>query len=833
VSSKTIVSLSVGELVNQTARGGDIHFRFSGRSNAVDGIKGHQQVQKSRPADYLAEYKVVQNYETEICTLKLSGRADGIQLVESGLLVEEIKTTRAEIVRIPAQVQSMHFAQARIYAAMLLQTQAQSGLDDKLREKLQQSLAADDPIIVRLCYLDLADKQQHLIDESWTCQDLQSYLDGLINQYMTFYALSVDWAQQRNQSIVEASFPYQSFRPGQRDMAVSVYKTLRKESQLVMQAPTGIGKTIASLFPAIKSMPELGYEKIFFLSAKTSGQSMARDAITDLKEVGIHLRDVTITAKDKTCFNPGSPCDPEYCEFARGYYDKLPDVLADSVTQDMTLDRSAVELLAREHQMCPFELALDLSLIADVVICDYNYVFDPAVYLRRYFEDVSRSKYLLLMDESHNLVERGRDMFSAEINKETVLALKKELKDEAPLVAKKLTSINTQFLTLIKPAKPLLEKDGGVLLEDLADTFTRALRGFCDAAETWLQANQSGATHAQFLNLYFDVLRFLRTAEDAGESHRYLLLRGAKGVYLKLFCLNPGPGLQDGFSRVHSSVCFSATLSPQPYFETLMGIHLDADWYEIPTPFPAQNLGVFVTSYIPTTYRRREDSIYDLVDSLAEIVRAKKGNYIAFFPSHAYLRTALEKFTERYPGMNTLQQSSIMNDEERLDFLNQFDDVDTEKLGFAVMGGVFGEGVDLKGSKLIGAIIVGVGLPQLSLERDLIRDYFDERVDSSEYGRTDGFDYAYQYPGMNRVLQTAGRVIRSETDLGIVCLIDHRFNESRYRQLFPVSWQPQVMRNKNELAQSVKQFWSNIDADVSIKNDINIHSSSERDSELN
>tara|TARA_B110000238_G_scaffold61648_1_gene67667 strand:+ start:156 stop:920 length:765 start_codon:yes stop_codon:yes gene_type:complete len=254
-----------------------------------------------------------------------------------------------------------------------------------------------------------------------------------------------------------------------------------------------------------------------------------------------------------------------------------------------------------------------------------------------------------------------------------------------------------------------------------------------------------------------------------------------------------------------------------------MGIHLDADWYEIPTPFPAENLGVFVTSYIPTTYRRREDSIYDLVDSLAEIVKAKKGNYIAFFPSHVYLRSALEKFTERYPGMKTLQQSSMMSDEERLEFLTEFDDVETEKLGFAVMGGVFGEGVDLKGSKLIGAIIIGVGLPQLSLERDLIRDYFDERVDgdssangsaiasASGRGGVDGFDYAYQYPGMNRVLQTAGRVIRSETDQGIVCLIDHRFNESRYRQLFPVNWQPQVMRNKNELAQSIKRFWSTID----------------------
>ena len=823
MSNKPIVTLSVGELVSQTARGGDIHFRFSGRSNAVDGIKGHQQVQKSRPEGYLAEYEVVQTYEREKCTLKISGRADGIQLVESGLLVEEIKTTRAAIELIPAQVQSMHFAQARIYAAMLLQTEAQSGLADEVREKLQRNISADDPVIVRLCYLDLADNQQYRIDESWTCQDLQSYLDGLLNQYMMFYARSMDWAARRNESVVATSFPYPDFRPGQRDMAVSVYKTLRQESQLVMQAPTGIGKTIASLFPAIKSMPELGYEKIFFLSAKTSGQSMARDAITDLKEAGIHLRDVTITAKDKTCFNPGTPCDPEYCEFARGYYDKLPAVLADTVKKDMTLDRSAVELLAREHQMCPFELALDLSLIADVVICDYNYVFDPAVYLRRYFEDVGRSKFLLLMDESHNLVERGRDMFSAEISKESVLTLKKALKDDAPLVARKLASINTQFLTLIKPAKSILEKDSGVLLDDLSDKFTKALRGFCDAAETWLQANQNGATHAQFLNLYFDVLRFLRTAETAGESHRYLLLQRSNGIYLKLYCLNPGPGLQDGFSRVQSSICFSATLSPQPYFETLMGIHLDADWYEIPTPFPAENLGVFVTSYIPTTYRRREDSIYDLVDSLAEIVKAKKGNYIAFFPSHVYLRSALEKFTERYPGMKTLQQSSMMNDEERLEFLTEFDDVETEKLGFAVMGGVFGEGVDLKGSKLIGAIIIGVGLPQLSLERDLIRDYFDERVDgdssangsasasASERGGVDGFDYAYQYPGMNRVLQTAGRVIRSETDQGIVCLIDHRFNESRYRQLFPVNWQPQVMRNKNELAQSIKRFWSTID----------------------
>lgn len=809
MSNKPIVSLSVGELVNQTARGGDIHFRFSGRSNAADGIKGHQQVQKSRPEGYLAEYKVVQSYEKEICTLKISGRADGVQMIESGLLVEEIKTTRADVTRIPEQVQTMHLAQARIYAAMLMQAEARSNLDDVMADKLQLSIDAGEPVIVRLCYLDLADNQQHFVDENWDRQALENYLDGLLNQYMTFYMLSAQWVEARDKSVVATSFPYDEFRTGQRDMAVSVYKTLRKETQLVMQAPTGIGKTIASLFPAIKSMPELGYEKIFFLSAKTSGQAMARSAITDIKQAGLHLRDVTITAKDKTCFNPGSPCDPEYCEFARGYYDKLPNVLAENATKDISFDRDAVELLATEHQMCPFELALDLSLIADVVICDYNYVFDPAVYLRRYFEDVGRSKFLLLMDESHNLVERGRDMFSAELHKETILALKKEIKDEAPLVAKSLTSLNTQFLTLIKPVKAELETSSGVLLEEISDKFTKALRKFCDTAEGWLQTNQSGVTHAQFLTLYFDVLRFLRTAEGAGDSHRYLLLQRRNGVYLKLYCLNPGPGLQEGFSRVSSSVCFSATLSPQPYFETLMGIHLDADWYEIPTPFPAQHLGVFVTSYIPTTYRRREDSIYDLVDSLAEIVQAKKGNYIAFFPSHAYLRQALEKFSERYPEMKTLQQDSIMSDEQRLDFLNEFDDVVTEKLGFAVMGGVFGEGVDLKGSKLIGAIIVGVGLPQLSLERDLIRDYFNEHADSN----VDGFDYAYQYPGMNRVLQTAGRVIRSETDKGIVCLIDHRFNEARYRQLFPSSWEPEVMRNKNELSQSVKRFWADVDND--------------------
>lgn len=790
-------TISIRELIEQLERSGDINYRFSTRSNAMDGIRGHQKLQNSRSKQYLAEVKVSDEIILDDLELGISGRVDGYYPDPDHFIVEEIKTIRVDVGVIPSSVSRLFWGQVKIYACLLA------------RKHQVESLK------LRLCYLNLDTQEEHQLEEVIHRKNLERFYQEIVDRYIAFLRNKLNWIRLRNGAIGALDFPYKRYRAGQREMAVAVYKALKSKTQLVLQAPTGIGKTIASIYPAVKSMPTLGYEKLFYLSAKASGQVMAQDAVHDLKETGLKLRDVTLTAKDKICFTKGAPCDANFCEYAKGYYDKLPDVMEQVLLSEKSLDRTELERIARNETMCPFELSLDLSLVADIVICDYNYLFDPVVYLKRYFDN-KKSRFALLMDESHNLVDRGRDMFSAELNKQAFLDLKRLVKIGSPLLAKRLTRINAEFLSLIKTEKETIEDKSSVVLKVMPNAFHNTLRQFTELAEEFLQdaplyTNGEAPFQSELLEVYFQVLRYLRTSEYVDENYRIILgttisRTKTPAYYIKIYCLNPGPKLAEGFNRVTSSVCFSATLNPQTYFSTLMGIEKKALWYQIESPFLPENLGVFSTSYISTTFNNRTASIYELVDTLADILRVKKGNYIAYFPSYAYLQAVSEKFTERYPQIDTLIQSKGMVEDDKKVFLDKFVPGGESLLGFAVMGGTFGEGIDLKGHRLIGAMIIGVGLPQIGLERDLIRDHFDQHD-----ARCSGFEFAYQYPGMNRVLQTAGRVIRSDTDQGIVCLIDHRFNEQRYQRLLPASWQTVQVRNRQQLVQKLDHFWKNLE----------------------
>jgi len=784
--------VSVRELVEQVERGGDINFRFSSRSSALAGLRGHQRVQKSRGADYVAEKKLSARIERDGLCLDISGRVDGYLPEASPMLVEEIKTTRGDPSLVPDSIRRLHWGQARVYAHLLAQ---------------DHGLADDEVVTVRLCYLELADDSEFLLSDHWSVAALKGYFEGLVTTYLNFLTGVSAWQRQRDISIAQLTFPYGEYRAGQRDMAVSVYRTLVSEGQLILQAPTGIGKTMAALFPAIKALPPAAYDKLFFVSAKTSGQQMAMTAIADLKGRGLVLRDITLTAKSKICFTPGAPCAAEHCRYAVGYFDKLERVRAEVLAGGGSLDRPTIEALAREHEMCPFELGLDLSIIADVIICDYNYVFDPSVYLRRYFDDPAH-RYGLLMDEAHNLVDRGREMFSAEISKDGFLTLRRQFGADLPTVRRALSAVNAQFLALLRPIKSRFEQDGFYIFETPPDKLLSTLRRLCLVVEEWLQSNQSMHDSNDLLEFYFDWLRFLRVSESFDQHYRCLLIQRPEGISLKLYNINPGPGLAIAMARLTSVVGFSATLMPQAYFQTLMGIDEKASWFQIDSPFAPENLGVFATSYISTTYRDRADSLYELADSIAAVVAQRKGNYLVFLPSFAYLNEIRDKLLERHPGSSCVSQTPGMDDAARHRFLSNFtvavgEQATTTLIGFAVMGGIFGEGIDLKGTRLIGVIIAGVGLPQMGVERDLIKTYFEQPEQTGQ-----GFEFAYQYPGMSRVLQTAGRVIRGEQDRGIICLIDNRFNEARYRQLMPAHWRIQAARNRDILARSVAEFWS-------------------------
>lgn len=767
------------------ARSGDINFRFSSRSSAMEGIRGHQRVQRSRGDDYVAEKEVTAGIAAGDIELTVSGRIDGYYPARSPMEVEEIKTLRVDPGEVPDSVRSVHWAQARVYAHLLA------------REH-------DSPeVVIRLCYLHLQDLTEHALEERVAADELAAWYDDLIANYLTWLRRLGDWQAERDESIGTLAFPYRRYRDGQREMAVSVYRALKQKAQLVMQAPTGIGKTMAAIFPAVKALRELAYDKVFFLTAKTSGQEIAARAVADLRSTGLRLRDITLTAKDKVCFNPGSPCDPDHCEFAAGYYDRLPGVIDAALAESESLTRAAVETLARDNTLCPFELSLDLSRIADIVICDYNYVFDPTVYLRRYFDDNSGT-WAFLVDESHNLVDRGRDMFSASIDKEAFLALRRDIIDELPQVAKRLSAVNREFLALRKTDKAQFETEGHLVFSARPEKIVGTLRRFCEAAEDWLRLNRPARYQEAMLALYFDSLRFVRAAEWFDDDYACLLTHRGRTTRLKLYNLNPSPGLAKGLERASASVCFSATMAPQPYFQHLLGLAGDADWYRIASPFPGQNLGVFSAPFVSTAYRDREASLDELVHLIADVAGRRAGNYLVFFPSHAYLARTLQRFGEAYPSFRCLQQSPQMDEAAREAFLGQFQvcEQPASLIGFAVMGGVFGEGIDLKGTRLIGVIIAGVGLPQLGIERDLIRDYFD----SEDFNRA-GFEFAYRYPGINRVLQTAGRVIRSESDRGIVCLVDRRFAEPSYRALLPDEWRVRQTATRQELSSAIDAFW--------------------------
>ncbi|MDP4764709.1 MAG: ATP-dependent DNA helicase [Pseudomonadales bacterium] len=796
-ANKAAFKISVRDLVEQVERSGDINFRFSTRSSALAGLRGHQRVQKSRGEDYVAEKKLTDLVERGELVLQVSGRVDGYFPQQQPMLVEEIKTTRSRADMIPASVRSLHWGQARVYAWLLAR---------------DHGLAADENIEVRLCYLQLDDDSEYLLSSTWTVAALAGYYQQLVDRYVAFLQGLARWQTVRDASITAMVFPYPQYRSGQRDMAVSIYRAMHAGTQLILQAPTGIGKTMGALFPAIKALSAATYDKLFFVSAKTSGHQVAARAVADLRSAGLQLRDITLTAKDKICFTPGAPCDAEHCQYALGYYDKLAAVMAEVMADNQSLDRSYIEAKARAHQLCPFELELDLSLLADVVICDYNYVFDPAVYLRRYFDNPEQ-RYGLLIDEAHNLVDRGRDMFSADISKDQLLDLKRQLQLHLPDVARSLGAANNQIMALLRPLRATFDQTGAVQCSEPPEKLLQALRRFSSAAETWLQQNQEAPFATSLLQVYFASLRFIRIAEAYDKHYTCLVLQQRGGIVVKLYNINPGPGLATALSRVRSVVGFSATLMPQAYFQTLMGIAVDARWYQIESPFDPANLGVFSTSYISTTYRDRGNSLYELVDTIATVIEQQAGNYLVFLPSFYYLDEVREKFVERYAAVPCVTQTPGMDEQARQDFLQQFDDCSAEEnvsadkhrktlVGFAVMGGVFGEGIDLKGKRLIGVIIAGVGLPQLGIERDVIKDYFEQSGSSGQ-----GFEFAYQYPGMNRVLQAAGRVIRSDTDRGIICLIDNRFNESRYRQLMPAGWQVKTARNRDMLARAVAAFW--------------------------
>ena len=784
------LTLPIRRLVEFLLRTGSIDSRFTGFDRALEGARLHRKLQRAAVKeypDYQAEAALKQDYTCAGIAYTLEGRADGIFTDKDGTpTIDEIKTTTLPPEFITGEQSPEHWAQAQIYAAIYAR---------------QQGLPA---MRVRLVYYQVDEDLEFTFNHDYSADALDAIVTDLLTQYAPWAKRSAEWQRMSRASWQALPFPFASYRPGQRAMMNAVYKSCTEGGQLLCQAPTGIGKTMSVLFPALKAVGEGG--PIFYLTARGTTRAAAENALTLLRaaDPDLKLRSVTLTAKDKICLQEHRECTPEACPYANGYYDRVKAALWDGLdTHALTAD--ALQALARKHKVCPFELGLDLSLWCDVVVGDYNYLFDPVVHLMRFFE--TAGDYLFLIDEAHNLPGRARDMHSASLCKSAFYDAKKRLGKGKSSLKNALTKVNNIFIEWRHRCEEVLgdSRFGRTYFEkSRAEDFDRALTKLCEPLEIWLDEHRDpGETHDALLQLYFDIRAWLRVA-DTFDNH-FVLQISAVGseVRAAMLCLDPSDFLAADFAKGRAAVLFSATLAPAGYYKDLCGLP-DARAVALRSPFDPTNMGLWCARQVSTRYKDRADSIAKVSDLLAVMAAAQPGHYLAFFPSYSYLQQVWEDFTARYPDQPTLCQESSMDEGQRAEFLAQFLARDGKPLlGFAVLGGVFGEGVDLTGESLIGVAVVSPGLPQIGPRQEQLRDYFEET-------RGAGFDYAYRYPGMNKVLQAAGRVIRTPQDRGVVLLIDDRFLAPDTRRLMPPHWEHlRVVDSADAWKDELAAFWKN------------------------
>lgn len=777
---KPVVKISVRSMVEFILRSGDIQTGFVSNQRAVEGTKAHRKLQKRGGEDYSAEVALVYTHEYENCLVTVEGRADGIIQNEAGVVIDEIKTVTAPMEVIDENYNPLHWAQAKCYAFIYAE-------QNEMEE-----------IGVQLTYYHIDTEEIKLLQQNYTLDELRQFFFTLLDSYSVWAEYTCNWTKQRNLSIKELGFPFVAYRKGQREMAVAVYRTITENKKLFVQAPTGIGKTISTLFPAVKAMGEGVGQKIFYLTARTITRQVAEEAFSKMAGLGLRCKNITLTAKDKICAQPGAGCNPEECEFARGHLDRINGALLDVLTQEEALTREIIEAYARKHRVCPFEFSLDLALWADCIICDYNYVFDPRVYLKRFFMD-NGGEYTFLVDEAHNLVDRAREMFSSELSKRSFMDIRKELKRAAPKLYKIVGDVNKYFIEIRK------SHDGQkvqISSEEPKELY-KLLKEFMKECEAFLSKSRGMEVHEGLLDLYFECLAFARISEFFDERYVVYITYEERDVRIKLFCLDPSFWLKEALKRGSTAVFFSATLTPLDYFREILGGEPEDYSMRLASPFDRNNLCLLVANNISTKYKDRQNSYWQVAEYIKALTLQKTGNYLVFFPSFEYMREVSTLYSESFPEDETLIQESMMTEEDREAFLKRFmPDCSRTLIGFAVMGGIFSEGVDLAGERLSGAVIVGVGLPQMSPERDIIMEYFKNK-------NGQGYEFAYMYPGMNKVLQAAGRVIRTEQDRGTVFLIDDRFLHRRYLELFPKEWDSYIkVSGVESVTRNLRRFWS-------------------------
>jgi len=793
------IKISVRNLVEFIMRSGDLDNTQGGRNETEAmqaGSRIHRKIQKQMGANYTAEVPlsitVPVNNDDISFDLTVEGRADGIIVndlendkfsdVISGEDKEELpKVTIDEIKGIYMDLKllkepiSVHRAQAMCYAYIYA-----------VRYN-------HDKIGIRLTYCNLETENMKYFEEVLLLSELSEWFGNLINEYAKWAVWQIKWIAGRDEKINKLDFPF-TYREGQKDLVVGVYKTILRKKKLFIEAPTGVGKTISTVFPAVKAMGTGIASKIFYLTAKTIARTVAEETFRLLIQKGLSIKVTTITAKEKICILDKPDCNPSACARAKGHYDRVNDAVYDMLTNEDEISRESILYYATIHNVCPFEMSLDLALWSDVIICDYNYVFDPNAYLRRFFATDKKEDYVFLIDEAHNLVDRAREMYSAVLYKEDFLEVNKLLKGINSKLEKMLNNCNKELLRL-KRECPEFE-----VFEDI-NSFYMSLMRLMAEYEAFLQDNNILEGRDEILKLYMDIRHFLNIFEILDENYKIYGDYDENGKFrIKLQCMDPSRNLLKCYEKGRSAILFSATLLPIRYYMDQLGGKEDDYAVYAPSSFSKDNRLIMVGADVSTRYTRRNEKEYrKILKYIIEFTKAKTGNYMVFFPSYQMMQAVADMAGNDLEGL--IVQNSDMTEEEREEFLDNFvENPQTSRIGFCVMGSIFSEGIDLKYSRLIGAVIVGTGLPMVCNERELFKNYFDEK-------RGKGFDYAYLYQGMNKVLQSAGRVIRTHEDRGAILLLDERFLQPQYYRLFPNEWYPFEIVNINNIQDTVKAFW--------------------------
>ena len=785
---KPVIRISVRNLVEFILRNGDLESGGTAgdKEAMLKGSRLHRKIQKQMGSHYQAEVSLKKDTEYEDLILRVEGRADGIFTQNEKICIDEIKGVYKNL-ELLAEPVLVHRAQALCYAWIYL--------DDHGLEEID----------VQMTYAHLDTEMIKRFRETMTREELESWYQRLLDSYHKWLSYQMKWREKRNRSMEKLEFPF-IYRKGQKEMVAGIYHAISRKEQIFIQAPTGVGKTMSAVFPAVRSIGEGKAETLFYLTARTITRTVAQDAFEILRKNGLLFKTVTITAKEKLCFCEKPECNPETCPYAKGHYDRINDAVYELWTNEQSFDRETILRQAEKWQVCPFEMSLELSVWMDAVICDYNYVFDPNVYLKRFFGENISGKYLFLIDEAHNLVERGREMYSASICLEDTIQIRKFIKPYSQKLWKKLGKVVSQLKELRNGCDSWkVQENAGVLPISLL-----SVQGEMDQL---LEEPPTQEVADGILDFYFTVRDFLNISELVDENYVVYTAFGEDGrFYMKLFCVNPAGNLQKFLDKGISTVFFSATLLPLKYYSRMLSTRKENFGMYVESPFEQKNRCLLICRDVSSRYTRRGYEEYrKIAEYIAKMSWQKKGNYMVFFPSYKMMEQVCDAFLEKCQSdpsceTETLIQQPGMKEEERESFLQAFsEELSGERKGslaaFCVMGGIFGEGIDLKNEQLIGAIVVGTGLPQISNEREILMGYFEKRLGA-------GFDYAYRYPGMNKVLQAAGRVIRTVEDVGVIELLDERFLQSEYRALFPREWERQTVCRIDTVEKYLEEFWN-------------------------